>query len=164
MGRSGILLTVVEGKGGWAIEQVEKGTPARACRAGAVLSCWKCEMRAERELVGVVAGGAEGLLGRGGGADGGHGAGGQAGEGGSPTGEVGDRPADVGTLADVVVGDVCGEPVLEGGARSVHAGAVSKDTALVVVQSLRDRSVGSIAEVAAIASPADHGLGAGATG
>jgi hypothetical protein len=56
MGRSGFLSTVVEGKGGRAIGQVEKGTPARACRTGAVLSCFKCEKKAERELVPVLPG------------------------------------------------------------------------------------------------------------
>jgi len=54
--RSGILITVVEGKGGRSIGQVEEGTPARACRTGAVLSCLKCENKAEEELVPVSPG------------------------------------------------------------------------------------------------------------
>ena len=61
MERGGILLTVVEGKGGWSIGQVEKGTPVRACRTGPVLSCLQCENKDERELVPVLPGEPEGL-------------------------------------------------------------------------------------------------------
>jgi len=104
------------------------------------------------------------LLGRRGGADGGDAARAQAGQGGGPAGEIGDRPADVGAMADVVAGDVRGEPVLEGGTRPVHAGALSADTPLVVGRGLWDRSVGSPARVAAVPAAVDDGLGAGTAG
>ena len=111
--------------------------------------------------VGAVSG-TEGLLERGGGADGGDGARAQAGKGGGPAGEIGDRPADVGAMADVVAGEVHGKRVLEGGARPVHAGALSKDTPLVVVRGFSAHPFGSTARFAAIPWAADHGLGAGA--
>ena len=55
----GILIMAVEGKGGWTIGQVGKGTPVRACHTGAVLSCLKYENKDERELVPVLPGEAE---------------------------------------------------------------------------------------------------------
>src|SRR6266487_5837866 len=86
--------------------------------------------------------GTQGLLGCRSGVGFGHAARAQRPAGGGFAREPGHRPANAGTLANVVVEGVCSKPILESGPSSVHALALRRNFALVIVPSLRNQLPG----------------------